>query len=325
MKLFVTNDTASQRLDKFLVQMLPEQSRNRLQDWIERGCVCLDEQPIIDTNYKVKDGQTFTLTIPALQDSIPKAEILPLDIVYEDDDLVVINKAPGMVVHPAPGHYESTMVNALLAHCGDSLSGIGGVKRPGIVHRLDKDTSGLLVVAKNDKTHQALSEQFSNPDLGKQLKRTYWGLAWGHPLPSQSKIETPIGRHPKNRQKMAVVHGNSGKESVTHYTTKQVWNFGSKGEMKLSWLEFTLETGRTHQIRVHCQHIGCPIIGDPLYGKKTLPKARLVPDRVIQFERQALHAVTLSFLHPHTQETMTFEATPPEDFLELLEALNTFL
>jgi 23S rRNA pseudouridine1911/1915/1917 synthase len=312
----------NQRLDKFLTSKFPEYSRSRIQDWIEKACVFCDDEPTTSLSYKVKEGEHYTISSPPLEDATPKPQALDLDIVYEDEDLLVINKAPGMVVHPAPGHYDSTLVNALLAHCGDSLSGIGGVKRPGIVHRLDKDTSGLMVVAKNDSAHIALSAQFSIEEDQKPLSRTYWALVWGHPHPLVGRIETQIGRHPKNRQKMAVVREGSGKLAITNYTTKKVWGLGLKKELKISWVKFILETGRTHQIRVHSHHIGYPIIGDPLYGRKSLPSAKLCPEEILNFKRQALHAVKLKFIHPRTQKIMEFEAELPEDMKTVLSLLD---
>ncbi len=318
----VLSNEANQRLDKFLTAKFPEYSRSRLQDWIEKSCVLCNDEPITSLSYKIKTGEQYTISPPPLEEALPKPQIIDLDIVFEDEDLLVINKAPGMVVHPAPGHYDSTLVNALLAHCGDSLSGIGGVKRPGIVHRLDKDTSGLMVVAKNDAAHIALSAQFSVEDNQKILSRVYWALVWGHPHPMQGKIETQIGRHPRNRQKMAVVRENTGKLAITNYITKKMWGLGPKQELKLSWVEFILETGRTHQIRVHSLHIGCPVIGDPLYGRKSSPSAKICPPEILAFKRQALHAAKLKFIHPNSKKVMEFEAPLPEDIREILSLLN---
>ncbi len=318
----VLTEEANQRLDKFLTAKFPEYSRSRIQDWIEKNCVQCKDQSITSLSHKVKEGEYYIITPPPLEDAIPKPQALNLDIIYEDEDLLVINKAPGMVVHPAPGHYESTMVNALLAHCGDSLSGVGGVKRPGIVHRLDKDTSGLIVVAKNDTAHIALSAQFAIEDNQKALSRTYWALVWGHPRPLHGRIKTQIGRHPKNRQKMAVVREGTGKLAITNYTTKKVWGVGPKKEIKISWMEFILETGRTHQIRVHSHHIGHPIIGDPLYGRKTGPSTKICPPEILTFKRQALHAAKLKFIHPRSQKIMEFETPLPDDMSKIIDLLD---
>jgi 23S rRNA pseudouridine1911/1915/1917 synthase len=315
-------ENAKQRLDKYLATQFPDISRNRLQNWIEDGHVLCNEKTIKDLSHKVIEGEIYTLLPPPLQDAIPKAQIIHLDIIYEDNDLLVINKAPGMVVHPAPGHHDSTLVNALLAHCGDSLSGIGDVKRPGIVHRLDKDTSGLMVVAKNDTAHNGLAVQFSIEDGRKQLTRTYWALVWGCPHPLQGTIITQIGRHPKNRQKMAVVKNSTGKKSITHYAAKKLWGFGPKEEIKISLVEFVLETGRTHQIRVHSHFIGHPVVGDPLYGRRTPPSTKFCPKEILDLKRQALHAARLQFIHPITNEVMQFEAPLPSDMQQLVKILN---
>ena len=318
----VNNEDAGQRLDKYLALQFPDISRSRLQNWIENGHVLCNQKAIKDLSHKVKIGEIYILFPPPPQEAAPKAQSIEIDIVYEDNDLLVINKAPGMVVHPAPGNYDSTLVNALLAHCGDSLSGIGDVKRPGIVHRLDKDTSGLMVVAKNDAAHTGLAAQFSVENSEKQLKRIYWALAWGHPHPSKGTIISHIGRHPKNRQKMAVVKDSTGKKAITDYTTKKLWGLGLKEEIKVSWLEFNLETGRTHQIRVHSHFIGHPLIGDSLYGRKSLPSTKVCPEEILNFNRQALHAVALKFIHPTTQKLMQFEVPLPNDMKLIIDLLN---
>ena len=318
----VEADFVGQRLDKFLAIQFPALSRSRLQDWLEKGHVFLENSVIRDLSHKVKMGDVYTLFPPPLEEATPRAQAIDLDIVFEDSDLLVINKAPGMVVHPAPGHFESTLVNALLAHCGDSLSGIGGVKRPGIVHRLDKDTSGLMVVAKNDAAHHFLSAQFASEDGEKKLTRTYWAWVWGHPHPLQGTITSQIGRHPRNRQKMAVVRPEVGKLAITHYKLKKMWGFGPKEETKISWMEYTLETGRTHQIRVHSHHIGHPVIGDSLYGRKSLPSVQKCPKEVLDFKRQALHAAGLKLIHPKTEELMEFNAPLPQDLEDLMTGLE---
>lgn len=319
--------TANQRLDKFLASELADFSRNRLQQLIENGHVHISSslnsaktalsKPT--PSLKLKDGDIIEMEIPPLEEAIPVPMDIPLDIIYEDDDLLVINKAPGMVVHPAPGHSEDTLVNALLAHCGDSLSGIGGVKRPGIVHRLDKDTSGLMVVAKHDIAHQRLSSQFSD----RSLSRLYVAIVWGLPSPSTGTIETHIGRHPQNRQKMAVVTRN-GREAITNYHVTH--HYGNSGDiaLNLSLIECKLLTGRTHQIRVHLHHIGHPLLGDPLYGHAPKKAIKVWPQEILSFPRQALHAKYLQFYHPSTQEKMEFSAPLPKDLMNLITIMEDF-
>jgi 23S rRNA pseudouridine1911/1915/1917 synthase len=325
----VADDTAGQRLDKFLAVEYPEHSRSRLQAWIEQSCVTKNGDLIHDCHYKVKVGEVYQINPPAAIDATPQPQHIDLDIIYEDDDVLVVNKPVGMVVHPAPGHYDATLVNALLAHCGDSLSGIGGVKRPGIVHRLDKDTSGLMVVAKNDWAHQHLCKQFEpkilTDDKDRTLKRVYEGLVWGQPTPQKGTIEAYIYRHPRNRQKMAVSKTNTGRLSRTHYKVEATKDFGTPSKpVKISCVTYVLDTGRTHQIRIHSQHAGFPIIGDPLYGQRSLVSVfKYCPEGFKDFKRQALHAKELQFIHPRSNELMHFTATAPLDFLTLLkEILN---
>lgn len=314
----VDTDAVGLRLDRFLVQQLPSLSRTRLQDLIEQGHVKLRDKAITDVSHRIKEGDNYTLTVPPPEEEQSiLAQPLPLEILFEDEDFLIINKAAGMVVHPAPGHRESTLVNALLAHCGDSLSGIGGVKRPGIVHRLDKDTSGLIIVAKNDKAHHSLSEQLST----RTLSRRYWALVWGT-LPQQAGlIEGAIGRSPKNRQKMAVVT-RGGKEAQTRYTVKKIYTAPISHLHTISLIECALLTGRTHQIRVHFSTAGHPLLGDPQYGRKGTPK--IWPTGVHQFPRQALHAFQLTLQHPRTQEVMVFEAPLPSDMQNLIELLQHY-
>ncbi|RZI47078.1 RluA family pseudouridine synthase [Candidatus Finniella inopinata] len=320
----VTEDTGGQRLDKFLAVEYPEYSRSRFQAWIEQGCVTKDGSPFHDCSYKVKMGEGYQINPPPAVDAIPQPQDIELDVIYEDDDVLVINKAPGLVVHPAPGHHDETLVNALLAHCGDSLSGIGGVKRPGIVHRLDKDTSGLMVIAKNDWAHQHLSKQFEpkilETDKNRTLKRMYEGLVWGCPLAPKGVIETYLYRHPRNRQKMAVSTTDTGRFSRTHYKVEATRDFGTaRKPVNVSWVLFTLDTGRTHQIRIHSQHAGFPILGDPLYGQRSSTALlKYCPESFGSFNRQALHARELQFIHPRSNEVMNFRAPAPTDFLELL-------
>lgn len=307
-----------QRLDKVLTAHLPQFSRARLQALIEQGMVALNGVTVSGGSLKLKGGEVFTVDVPPAIDATPQAQDIPLDIVYEDDDLLVINKSPDMVVHPAVGNHDGTLVNALLAHCGETLSGIGGVKRPGIVHRLDKETSGLMVVAKNDAAHQGLSAQLSS----RTLKRVYHAVVWGSLSPTSGRIETQIGRSPTNRQKMAVLE-TGGREAVTDYT--QLENFG----LVAALAECRLQTGRTHQIRVHMAHIQNWLVGDPVYGKPAIGKyMRLhkVPEDTAQalsgFPRQALHAAQLEFIHPIGKNKVSLKAPPPRDMQQLLHTLR---
>lgn len=311
---------AGLRLDKAVAGLLPEFSRTRLQSLIEGGECLLNGSPCTTSSRKVEEGDHVVIALPPLEEAQPEPENIPLDIVFEDDDVLVLNKPVGLVVHPAVGHATGTLVNALLYHCGDSLSGINGVRRPGIVHRLDKDTSGLMMVAKNDHAHRHLSEQLQD----RSLSRVYHALVFGVPFPPKGRIETLIGRHPNNRLKMAVVRGG-GKEAAT--------NFEVLGNINdaLALVECRLETGRTHQIRVHMQHHGFPLVGDELYGHQ-ITKATSILKRggfdeavmadVLAFPRQALHAAEISFIHPRSEEEMVFEAPLPDDFQALLTSLG---
>jgi 23S rRNA pseudouridine1911/1915/1917 synthase len=291
---------AGQRLDKSLTQHLPGFSRNRIQQLIAEGCVSQGGNTITDASAKVKLTEVYTVKLPPLKPLDLVASDTPLCVIFEDNDLLVIDKPPGMAVHPGPGHSDDTLVNALLAHCGDSLSGIGGVMRPGIVHRIDKDTSGLLAVAKHDTAHRGLADQLAE----RTLKRQYLAVVKGLPKPPFGRIDAPIARSPVNRKKMAVVQ--SGKPAVTHYITEESFT-------DTALLRCTLETGRTHQIRVHLSHIGYPIIGDAVYGRK---------GKAYDFPRQALHATALVLLHPRTGERMEFKSEIPQDMQELLDSLS---
>lgn len=303
------------RLDKLLSYGESGLSRSRLSALIKEGAVATSGQTITDPSLRVKPGQTFYLTIPEAKDYEPEAENIALDIYYEDEDLIVLNKPAGMVVHPAAGNYSGTLVNALLYHCGDSLSGIGGVKRPGIVHRLDKETSGLMVVAKNDQAHVGLSEQFA----AHSLERAYLAVVWGAPEPTEGRIEGNIGRSAANRKKMAVVT-NGGKTAATNY--KKLNNIGSM----CSLIECRLETGRTHQIRVHMSTQGHTVVGDALYGRTPgrFLRALSPEQRAVfsAFERHALHAYKIGFLHPRTAEFIVFENELPIEIKELIEILR---
>ena len=289
------------RLDQFLSQAAGL-SRTRSQRLIRNGEAWIAREPVIDPAYLVKPGQDIRLRIPPSEPCAIIPQAMALDIVFEDADILVINKPPGLVVHIAPGHETHTLVHALLAHCSD-LSGIGGVCRPGIVHRLDKDTSGLMVVAKNDASHHRLSEQFS----AHTVKRLYHGLVWGRPIPRNSTVERNIGRHPIHRQKMAVLAAK-GKYAKTSYRVLSL-----VGDT-VSYLEFSLATGRTHQIRVHMTSLGHPIVGDTLYHLKRY---------ALPFEtRQALHAISLSFCHPRTEKPLHFHASLPQDMQTLIARLS---
>jgi 23S rRNA pseudouridine1911/1915/1917 synthase len=317
---------AGQRLDRFLTSRLPDMSRSRLQALINQGSVTSGSKVIDDAALKVKPSQEFTLMIP---EAIP-AKFLPrpidLEIVYEDKHLLVINKQAGLTVHPAPGHYDDTLVNALLAHCGESLSGIGGVSRPGIVHRIDKDTTGLLVVAKNDVAHLALSAQLAE----RSLKRTYAALIWGKPKVSQGTITANVGRSLGNRQKMAVIP-KGGKPAVTHYKLSKTFSPGDAKTPLASLVECDLETGRTHQIRVHFAYMGHALIGDKTYGQSTQSRLnanayKTLPAKtkkaLLDFDRQALHAKIIEFVHPATAKKMQFEVPLPEDMKKLIKVLQ---
>ena len=302
------------RIDKWLALELSEFSRSRLQNLLEEGHVWLDGQRVQDSSKKVKSGQIFAILIPENANAAPQGEEIPLVVVYEDKDLIVIDKPAGMVVHPAPGNSDGTLVNALISHCSDSLSGIGGVKRPGIVHRIDKDTSGLLVVAKNDAAHHGLARQFAAHDL----ERAYKAIVWGSPSPKEGRIEGNIGRSPSNRKKMAIVK-EGGKAAITNYKTLKSW-LGIA-----SLVECRLLTGRTHQIRVHMTSLGYPLLGDGLYGRvPALAKraAMEVRQKLAAFPRQALHAYLLGFRHPISGIPLSFSSNLPNDFKDLEKLLD---
>jgi 23S rRNA pseudouridine1911/1915/1917 synthase len=316
---------AGQRLDRFLSDRLPGLSRTRLQALIREGRVALGPATIEDVKYPVKPGDRFEISVPPPVNAKPQAQEIPLDVAYEDDAIIVIDKPAGLVVHPGAGNIDRTLVNALIAHCGASLSGIGGVARPGIVHRLDKDTSGLLVVAKTDQAHRALSEQFADHGCESELERGYLALVWGAPPRPRGTIDAPIGRHKTSRTKMAIVPvARGGREAVTHYQV--VATFGHGPEPIASLLECRLETGRTHQVRVHLASIGTPLIGDPVYGQGFKSKLRKLPEPVRKklagFNRQALHAAALSFVHPVSGTLLEFNSPLPEDFAMIVEALK---
>jgi 23S rRNA pseudouridine1911/1915/1917 synthase len=324
----VTYAQNGNRLDKTLAAAQSDLSRARLQELVKAGhCTVTRRQTdttIKDPSWRVKQDDIIALTLPPPVDTTVKAQNISLDILYEDADLLVVNKPADMVVHPAPGSPDGTLVNALLAHCGDSLSGIGGEKRPGIVHRLDKDTSGIMVVAKNDTAHRGLSEQFAAHGRDGRMARIYQALVWGEPLPAAGTVDAPLARSANNRKKIAVSKSKEARHAVTHYRRLKSYA-GEPGKNQVSLIECKLETGRTHQIRVHMAHIGHPVLGDKLYG--TGMKSRAVHLSEAQktaldaLDRQALHAAALGFEHPQTGEKHHYEAPFPKDLERLLEAM----
>jgi 23S rRNA pseudouridine1911/1915/1917 synthase len=318
----VPAEAADERLDRVLADLLPRFSRSRLQALIKSGQVTIGGRTIVEPKYRVNAQDEVTVRVPPPEPATPEPQDIPLDIVYEDDALVVIDKPAGLVVHPGAGTPDGTLVNALLHYCAGSLSGIGGVERPGIVHRLDKDTSGLMVVAKTDEAHRSLSEQFADHGRTGVMERAYKALVWGIPTRKYGTIDAPIARSPQNPEKMAVRGG--GRAAVTHYEVLETFA-GAENDPVASLIECRLETGRTHQIRVHMAHIGHPILGDPVYGAGFRSKSRLLTDSqrksLESLGRQALHAYLLVFAHPMTGETMRFESGFPADFQALVDAL----
>ena len=306
------------RIDKFLQSQINELSRTRLQALIHDSQVTLNDIIINNTSKKIKDKDQIKINFPPPKETLIKPNKIPLDILYDDDDIIIINKFPGVVVHPGMGNYEETIVNGLLYKYRENLSSIGGKLRPGIVHRIDKDTSGVIVVAKNDNAHINLSQQFSNHTI----KRVYEALVWGSLKPQNGKIREKISRSIKNRQLMAV-RKEKGKMAITNYKTIKV--FQNLNLPKISLIECQLETGRTHQIRVHMNFKGNPIVGDKSYGKskKKFKKVDIkIENKINNFNRQALHAKSLGFLHPKTKEEVFFEARRPEDFDTLIKSLK---
>jgi 23S rRNA pseudouridine1911/1915/1917 synthase len=309
------------RLDHFLAVNLPELSRSRLQGLIVNGAVTLGGATIGDPNKRVKPGDMVTILIPPPAPATPQPQSIPLTVVYEDSDLLVIDKPAGLVVHPAAGNLDGTLVNALLAHCGDSLPGIGGVARPGIVHRLDKDTSGLLVAAKTERAMRSLAKQFA----AHAVERAYNAVVWGAPRAGEGLVEGNLGRNPFDRKRMAVLRGQ-GRPARTRYRVLE--NFGHEERAFAALVECRLETGRTHQIRVHLAHIGHPLIGDSTYGRSRQPPRAKTPAQEAAygiaggFPRQALHAGVLGFFHPTRQITLRFESAWPGDFSALVYALR---
>jgi 23S rRNA pseudouridine1911/1915/1917 synthase len=319
-------EDAGARLDRFLAGQASLRetglSRTRLKSLIESGCVLVDTAVVGDAGAKVRAGQTVDLSVPPLADPVPRGEDLPLEIHYEDDDLIVLNKPAGLVVHPAPGHATGTLVNALIGHCGERLSGIGGVRRPGIVHRLDKYTSGLLVVAKNDLAHQGLAELFADHGRSAPFTREYLAFVWGVPDRPSGTIVAPLARHKLDREKMMVTP--DGREAITHWELCETLE-GHNGQPAASLLRCALETGRTHQIRVHLAHHGHPLLGDSLYGAGFKTKATLLGPKaqaaLASLGRQALHATSLGFTHPITGADLRFDSPLPKDLQKLHKAL----
>lgn len=324
-KLSVGEEETS-RLDAFLAGKIEGFSRSRFKDLIKEGKATVNGATNTSPNHRLKTGDEVTLALPPPEDPLPIAQDIPLDIAFEDDDLIVVNKPAGLVVHPAAGNWDGTLVNGLIYHCGDSLSGVGGVKRPGIVHRLDKDTSGLLVVAKNDHAHQGLAAQFADHGRTGPLRRAYKALLWGAVSPPSGTVDTMIGRAPKNRLKMAVLE-NSGRQAITHYSTDETYH-SSDGTPLASLITCRLETGRTHQIRVHMTHLGAPLIGDPLYGAHFSTKVQKIEGplrtKLGKFRRQALHAFLLAFEHPRTGEKLHFETNISDDMAAICEDFGKF-
>ena len=326
LEVIVAGDEGSVRLDRVLAVRQPELSRSRLKALILAGSVTAGGVAIRDPAYHVVAGDTITIDVPEAVAAEPAGEDIALDIVHEDDDIIVIDKPRGLVVHPAAGHETGTLVNALIAHCGASLSGIGGVKRPGIVHRLDKDTTGLMVVAKNDRAHKSLSEQFADHGRTGEMRRGYMAIVWGVPNRLRGTVDAPIDRHPFAREKMAVRDG--GREAITHWEILESFN-GRDGKPVAALLACPLETGRTHQIRVHLAHIGHPLLGDSVYGPHFKTKASHLGPRsraaLTALGRQALHAYLLALEHPKTGEILHWESPLPEDLHLLKAALQAAL
>jgi 23S rRNA pseudouridine1911/1915/1917 synthase len=333
----VASDEAGERLDRVLARHLVELSRSRLKNLIEAGTVEVDGHTIRDPSHRVNSGAVIKVDVPPPQPARPEPEPIPLNVIYEDDDIIVIDKPAGLVVHPAAGNWTGTLVNALIAHCGDSLSGIGGERRPGIVHRLDKDTTGLMVVAKNDRAHAALAAQFADHGRsGAPFERGYLAFAWGAPERPHGRIDRPIDRDPRSRDRMAVRTG--GREAVTFWQVLERYRAvkpagraaakhkrASRSEAVASLLACRLETGRTHQIRVHLASLGHPLLGDPVYGAGFRTKAALLPQAaqsaLADLGRQALHAHILRLKHPLTSEILEFRSELPPDLARLHHAL----
>ncbi|EJW10208.1 Ribosomal large subunit pseudouridine synthase D [Rhodovulum sp. PH10] len=320
----IASAESGERLDRVLAARLADLSRSRLKTLILAGHVTIGGRTIRDPGQRVNVGERIQVAVPPPTPAEPEPEPIPLVVVFEDDEILVIDKPPGLVVHPAAGHWNGTLVNALLAHCGDSLSGIGGVARPGIVHRLDKDTTGLMVVAKTDRAHRSLARQFADHGREGPLERGYLAFVWGVPDRPRGVVDKPIGRHPTARDKMAV--RTDGRNAVTHWELVERYGARGGGEPVASLLACRLETGRTHQIRVHLASIGHPLLGDPIYGPGFRTKEALLPDvarnELAALGRQALHAYLLGVQHPRTKKQLTFRSDLPADLARLHRALG---
>ncbi len=325
--LTADEETAGRRLDVFVAAHIADLSRTRIKQLILAGEVSLGGRTICEPKHRVKPGDKISIHKPAPVDPTPLAEDIPLNILFEDEHLIVLNKPAGMVVHPAPGAPDGTLVNALIHHCGNSLSGIGGVKRPGIVHRLDKDTTGVMVVAKSERAHNHLAAQFADHGRSGPLKRNYLAFVWGHHQTFAGTINAPLGRDPRNRLKQAVRKGENkqARHAITHFQT--ISRYSGDG-WDIAKVQCRLETGRTHQIRVHMAYGGHPVIADPLYASGFATKALRLPDHLRHIAqnlgRQALHAAELGFEHPFTREEMMFSAPLPADLAKLDKDLKPF-
>ncbi|MEA2938006.1 MAG: rRNA synthase [Alphaproteobacteria bacterium] len=321
--LVIEGVDADVRLDRVLAARIADLSRSRLKALILAGAVAIGGRTIRDPGHRVNAGDAVAVDVPAPEPAEPKAEDIPLDVVYEDDAIIVIDKPKGLVVHPAAGHWSGTLVNALIAHCGDSLSGVGGVRRPGIVHRLDRDTTGLMVAAKTDAAHAALAAQFADHGRTGPLRRGYLAFAWGVPARPRGTIDQPIDRHPRARDRMAVRAG--GREAITHWEVLERYP-GTEGDAVASLIACRLETGRTHQIRVHLAHAGHPLLGDSAYGQGFKTKATLLPlagqDALQALGRQALHAYLLTMQHPTSGALLEFRSELPADLARLRHSLG---
>ena len=322
-------EAAGQRLDQWLTAALGGvHSRSRLQTLIREGAVTVAGRAVTEPKHKLSGGERIEIAVPEPEPAAPLGEDIALTILFEDEHLVVLDKPAGLVVHPGAGNWTGTLVNALIRHCGASLSGIGGVRRPGIVHRLDKETSGVMVVAKNDAAHRALAEAFADHGATGDLERAYAALVWGAPQRTSGTVDAPLGRSTTDRTRRAIVseHREDARHAVTHYKVEKRFGMEKSGDWMASLLECRLETGRTHQIRVHMAHIGHPLIGDPDYGQAFKTKANRLPEplggMVRRFPRQALHARLLAFRHPATGEVMRFQTPLPPDMAELVAAFG---
>jgi len=328
--LIADEDDAGQRADRFLAGKLAPLSRSRIKALIKEGAATCNGAPLTDPNAPVQAGAAYTLSVPDPRPATPEPQEIPLDILHEDADLIIINKPAGMAVHPAPGSWDGTLVNALLHHCKGELPGIGGVQRPGIVHRLDKNTTGVMVVAKTEAAHRGLSPLFAKHDI----ERVYRAITRGAPRPLSGTVKAPIARATGDRKKMAVPRGavpESARDATTHYKSLETFGLLEKGTglAAAALIQCRLETGRTHQIRVHLSHIGAPLVGDDVYGRHRGVKAYGSGEAFMAatkaargFPRQALHAAVLGFVHPVSGEEVRFEAPLPEDMGQLLELLR---